>query len=160
MMSFSTVQYLVFLAVPCLVTCAANTDGASAYKLEVQIVGPREVWQDVTAVEVAGKSAPLPPGRAGQFDDGTTVFLCTKERDRFLSMTAIPIRVHKKDMTTVESSVERVACRFAKTPGFMEGMQIRLLADGHIEADFETPGSNEWTYCSSDRKSTCPANDL
>jgi hypothetical protein len=118
-----------------MAACGDGDSERSGSELAVRIVGTPSVFAAVTSVEAAGVAGGAPTA-ADQGKLQVNIRLCTTDRQRFLSAQELKLRVTRADGQVVETTAERIACRFSSEPGYREQMVMRLEEDGRISANF------------------------
>jgi hypothetical protein len=142
---------LPFLIASFALACGSDPTSppATAGVINVEIIGDPAAFEGRT-IEVEGKMAGTPRTRSG-FPDQRIVNagVCTNDRQRFLE-APLHIVVRSSDSILSETTMQRVACRYASDPGSEENNMIVLEKDGTISADF---GNDPRTFATCSRPS-------
>ena len=113
----------------------ATSGAPTAGVVDVQIIGDSVAFEGRT-IEVEGLQAGSPRTRSGFPDQKVVnVAVCTNDRQRFLE-APLRVVVRSEDSILSETTVHRVACRYASNPGSQEDNIIVLENDGRISAEF------------------------
>ena len=121
--------------------CSGSKHGSVVY---VTVKGSEVAFTD-RSVQVEGKRAP-PVGGAGPGVRGTTVGLCTDDRTRFLT-APVHIEILQGDETISTGTLDRVACQFEGTPGYVEQNFVFLEDDGSLLVTLDGSDSRVYAYC-------------
>jgi hypothetical protein len=142
-----------------LAACGGGDSEREGNELAVRIIGTPAAFDSVTAVQAGGMIGGAPTA-ADQGKLQVNIRLCTTNRQRFLSLPEVTVKVTRTDGEVRETTVERIACRFSADPGYREQMVIRLEEDGRISANFGEDREIV-TYCyPPNRPVPCPNDTL
>jgi hypothetical protein len=113
----------------------------------VQVRGPEAAFagRQVVMRAKVEKVAPSPGGAgAGLF--GTEVGFATCDHDRFLS-APIDIEIREGDSTVSTATLDRVACMFASSPGYLERNYVYLEETGNLLVTLDGSDSRVYASC-------------
>jgi len=135
------------LCVFVVVAAAACSDQKGGWVVAIQVQGSQAAFsgrQIVMTAKVA-KTAP-PPAGAGAGILATEVGFSTRNYDRFLS-APIDIAIREGDATITAVTLDRVACKFSSTPGYLERNYLFLEDAGDLLATIDGSDSRVYASC-------------